>query len=86
MGQWRREAVTQEVLYRIDQMILESFNSVLSGSLLSDTADRVAINTAHAAGFMEALSWLQEFKGDPEEDKPEPDRGSFTWTDSQEQP
>jgi len=86
VGQWRQLDVTREVLARVGKELEESVMSIVTGSILSETADRTAMNTADAVGYMRGLNWLIEFEGDEEEDKPQPDRGSFTWTDSQENP
>ena len=81
--QWRLDPVTQEVLARAEAEVTESMQSIMDGGLLSDSVDRIAINTAHAGGYIEGLNWLLTFKGDPEDEKPQANTEAFTHTDEQ---
>jgi len=54
------------------------------GHILSNTADRTAMNLAQQVGYLAGLNFFIRFDGDKQEEKSNPDTGVFTHSDTNE--
>lgn len=70
-AEWKSHPVTEKVLGIVQTELDNHIASVMSGSIIADTADQTAMNATRSTGRIEGLSFiasLEEFVIDGDDD------------------